>query len=90
MIQAMLQYIWPENDKSIRDRVKLAVSLLIGAKVLNVCVPFLFKYSIDYLNVGHTLNMETAPDTVATVATSLLLGCELSKILEHYILIILP
>ncbi|CAH1105037.1 unnamed protein product [Psylliodes chrysocephalus] len=79
MIQAMLQYIWPENDKSIRDRVKLAVSLLIGAKVLNVCVPFLFKYSIDYLNVGHTLNMETAPETVATVATSLLLGYGIAR-----------
>lgn len=76
MVQAMLRYIWPKDDQKIRDRVKLALSLLIGAKVLNVTVPFIFKYSVDYLNAGSTLNMETAPETVLTVATSLLLGCK--------------
>lgn len=76
MIQAMLQYIWPKDDKSIRDRVKLAVFLLIGAKVLNVTVPFIFKYAVDYLNAGAVLNMDTAPQTAATIATSLLLGCK--------------
>lgn len=75
MISAMLQYIWPKDDKRVRDRVKLAVSLLIGAKVLNVCVPFIFKYSVDYLNVAGHLNVDTAASTVTTVATSLLLGC---------------
>lgn len=76
MLQAMLQYIWPKDDQAIRNRVKVALSLLIGAKLLNVSVPFVFKYAVDYLNVGSTLNMETAPDTVLTVATSLLLGCK--------------
>lgn len=75
MIQAMLQYIWPHDNKAIRDRVTLALSLLVGAKVLNVSVPFIFKYAVDYLNVGNTLNMDTAPETVGTVATSILLGC---------------
>lgn len=75
MIVAMLQYIWPKEDKAVRDRVKLAVGLLIGAKVLNVAVPFLFKYSVDYLNVGGQLNVETAASTASTVAISLLLGC---------------
>lgn len=77
MIQAMLKYIWPKDDKAVRDRVKLALLLLVGAKLTNVTVPFIFKYSVDYLNVGGTLNMETAPATVATVASSLLLGCKL-------------
>lgn len=76
MIQAMLKYIWPKDDTAVRDRVKLAVLLLVGAKLMNVTVPFIFKYSVDYLNVGGTLNMETAPATVATVASSLLLGCK--------------
>lgn len=46
--------------------------------MINVCVPFIFKYSIDYLNLhtGSVLNMDTAPETVATVATSILLGCK--------------
>lgn len=42
---------------------------------MNVTVPFIFKYSVDYLNAGAALNMDTAPQTVATVAISLLLGC---------------
>ncbi|KAJ8939014.1 hypothetical protein NQ314_011267 [Rhamnusium bicolor] len=79
MIQAMLQYIWPKEDKMIRDRVKLAVSLLMGAKVLNVTVPFIFKYAVDYLNAGGALNLETAPQTAATIATSLLLGYGIAR-----------
>ncbi|XP_050309511.1 iron-sulfur clusters transporter ABCB7, mitochondrial-like [Anthonomus grandis grandis] len=81
MIKGMWQYIWPADNKDIRDRVKLAVSLLIGAKLMNVCVPFIFKYAIDYLNVqaGSVLTMETAPETVGTVATSLLLGYGIAR-----------
>lgn len=75
MIKAMLLYIWPKDDAAIRNRVTLAVSLLVGAKIMNVTVPFIFKYAVDYLNVDHTLNMNSAPTTVLTVATSLLLGC---------------
>lgn len=76
MIQGMLQYIWPQDDKAIRDRVTLAVGLLISSKLMNVAVPFVFKYSIDYLNAANTINMDSAPATVATVGTSLLLGCK--------------
>lgn len=87
MIQAMLRYIWPKDDKSVRDRVKLALSLLVGAKLLNVTVPFIFKYSVDYLNAGGTLNMNTAPETVATIATSLLLGCKLINLISKLYII---
>lgn len=63
--------------------MKIAVGLLVGAKVLNVLVPFIFKYAIDILN-AHTaamsgsamMDLTTAPATVATVATSLLVGCK--------------
>ncbi|KAL1491431.1 hypothetical protein ABEB36_012031 [Hypothenemus hampei] len=81
MLNAMLQYIWPRDNPQIRDRVKLAVSLLVGAKLMNVCVPFIFKYSVDYLNVhaGTVLNMDSAPETVVTVATSILLGYGIAR-----------
>ncbi|XP_043784144.1 iron-sulfur clusters transporter ABCB7, mitochondrial isoform X1 [Apis laboriosa] len=86
MIRAMLRYIWPEDDPEIRKRVKIAVGLLISAKALNVGVPFIFKYAIDILNdqymstTGTTiLNMETAPETVATVITSLLIGYGIAR-----------
>ncbi|KAJ8978512.1 hypothetical protein NQ317_002416 [Molorchus minor] len=74
MIQGMLQYIWPKDDKTIRDRVKLAVYLLVGAKVANITVPFIFKYAVDYLNAGAVLNMDTAPQTAASVLVTILIG----------------
>lgn len=82
MIAAMLKYIWPSDDPIIRNRVKTAVGLLIGAKMLNVCVPFIFKYSVDYLNAGQSLTMTTPQDTILTVVTSLLLGCKISIIVK--------
>lgn len=77
MIKAMLRYIWPADDKAVRERVSLALGLLVGAKLMNIAVPFTFKYAVDYLNAGATLSMGTAPETVITVATSILLGCKL-------------
>lgn len=55
----------------------ISLSLLGGAKVLNVCVPFLFKGAIDGLNV---LQMGTPVETTATVISSLLIGCKISLI----------
>ncbi|XP_018350170.1 PREDICTED: ATP-binding cassette sub-family B member 7, mitochondrial [Trachymyrmex septentrionalis] len=86
MLKAMLRYIWPEDDPEIRKRVKIAVGLLVGAKVLNVLVPFIFKYAIDILN-AHTsamsgsavMNLTSAPATVATVAMSLLVGYGIAR-----------
>ncbi|XP_031843782.1 ATP binding cassette subfamily B member 7 [Nomia melanderi] len=86
MVKAMLKYIWPEDDPDIRKRVKLALGLLIGAKVLNVGVPFIFKYAIDALNAqsvavsgNAVLSLGTAPETIATVATSLLIGYGIAR-----------
>lgn len=72
-----------QDDPEIRNRVKIAVGLLVSAKVLNVLVPFIFKYAVDILNT-HTaattgsavMSLTTAPATVATVASSLLIGCK--------------
>ncbi|XP_043255577.1 iron-sulfur clusters transporter ABCB7, mitochondrial isoform X2 [Colletes gigas] len=86
MITAMLRYIWPKDDPEIRKRVQMAVGLLVGAKVLNVCVPFIFKYAVDNLNAQSIalngtdiLNLGTAPETVGTVATSLLIGYGIAR-----------
>lgn len=76
MMKALAQYIWPQDNPEIRKRVVIALELLIGAKLLNVSVPFLFKYAVDYLNAGGTLNMESAPETLTTVSVALLLGCK--------------
>lgn len=50
----------------------ISLGLLGGAKVLNVCVPFLFKMGVDNLSV---LNMDTVPQAAASVTMAILLGC---------------
>ncbi|XP_011196097.1 iron-sulfur clusters transporter ABCB7, mitochondrial isoform X2 [Zeugodacus cucurbitae] len=74
MLRAMMAYIWPKEDALVRKRVVISLSLLVGSKMLTVCVPFLFKGAVDTLNTMNTLNMDTAPDTVLSVATAMLLG----------------
>lgn len=55
------------------DRVVISLSLLGGAKVLNVAVPFLFKGAIDSLNI---LTMGTPTETTFAVVSSMLIGCK--------------
>ena len=83
-----------QDDPDVRKRVKIAMGLLVGAKALNVSVPFLFKYAVDTLNTspdGAVLNVATASDTILTYSIALLLGCELAvyKLLgDHLFLLV--
>ena len=40
-------YLWPKGRVDLKRRVVLALIFLVGAKVLNVYVPFLLKLAID-------------------------------------------
>ncbi|KEZ43114.1 Iron-sulfur clusters transporter ATM1, mitochondrial [Scedosporium apiospermum] len=51
IMKEMSHYLWPKGNLDTKFRVALAVSLLIGAKVLNVQVPFYFKSIVDAMNV---------------------------------------
>lgn len=53
--------------------VLISLGLLAGSKVLNVSVPFLFKGAVDAFGA---LNMNSAPETVLALSTSLLIGCK--------------
>uniref|UniRef100_A0A8C5VJU4 Iron-sulfur clusters transporter ABCB7, mitochondrial n=1 Tax=Microcebus murinus TaxID=30608 RepID=A0A8C5VJU4_MICMU len=48
---------------------------------MNIVVPFMFKYAVDSLNQmsGNMLNLSDAPDTVATMATAVLIGYGVSR-----------
>ncbi|XP_015906708.1 iron-sulfur clusters transporter ABCB7, mitochondrial [Parasteatoda tepidariorum] len=76
IVKKMFNYIWPKDKPEIRRRVVLALGLLVGAKLLNIEVPFLFKYAVDYLNLhaGQGLNIDTPSSTIITVATAIILG----------------
>ncbi|KAF2402640.1 P-loop containing nucleoside triphosphate hydrolase protein [Trichodelitschia bisporula] len=51
IMKEMSRYLWPKDNLGTRFRVGLAVSLLVGAKVLNVQVPFYFKSIVDSMNI---------------------------------------
>ncbi|RHZ82635.1 hypothetical protein Glove_106g17 [Diversispora epigaea] len=75
IIKNLAGYIWPKDNLSIKIRVVLALSLLIGGKVLNVQVPFFFKQIVDSLNI----DVEQIGN-VWTVAGAIILGYGLSRI----------
>lgn len=77
VLKAMMVYIWPKDNDMIRKRVSLALGLLVGSKVLNVCVPFLFKSAVDNLNV---LSTNTLPETTLTLCTSIILGYGIARL----------
>ncbi|XP_059153917.1 iron-sulfur clusters transporter ABCB7, mitochondrial-like [Physella acuta] len=80
MVKAMLVYIWPKNNLAFRLRVIVALGLLVGAKVINVSVPFIFKQGVDYLNTpANWLGLEDPSKTIFTVAFAIMLGYGLAR-----------
>ncbi|KAK8206895.1 Iron-sulfur clusters transporter atm1, mitochondrial [Zalaria obscura] len=51
IIKDMAKYLWPKDDMGTRFRVGLSVAFLVGAKLLNVQVPFYFKSIVDDMNI---------------------------------------
>lgn len=51
ILKNLIQYIWPKGNTKVKVRVLVALALLIGAKILNVQVPFFFKETVDKMNV---------------------------------------
>lgn len=81
----MLTHIWPRDEPQIRNRVKAAMGLLIGAKLANVSVPFLFKYAVDELNTGLATNevvldLTNSTEALIAASTSIILGYGIARI----------
>ncbi|XP_068225783.1 iron-sulfur clusters transporter ABCB7, mitochondrial, partial [Palaemon carinicauda] len=82
MISALASYVWPKGNPAVKGRVITALGLLIGAKLLNVQVPFIFKDAINYLNehTGEALSMADPVSTVTTTAISMMIGYGMARI----------
>lgn len=74
ILKHLLKYMWPKNNPNAKFRVTLALSLLLGAKVLNVYVPFFFKDIVDAMNV----DLSTV-QTPAAIFTGLVLSYGLAR-----------
>ncbi|XP_059488088.1 iron-sulfur clusters transporter ABCB7, mitochondrial [Neocloeon triangulifer] len=75
MLKGLFSYIWPKEDSSIKKRVVLSLGLLVSAKSIAVCVPFLFKCGLDTLNNNPpdvVLSLAGGADSMASVAATLL------------------
>lgn len=76
IMKEMAQYLWPKDSMGTRLRVSLSVALLVGAKVLNVQVPFYFKSIVDSMNV----DFAALGGTATTVAGSMIIAYGLTRI----------
>ncbi|KAE9615089.1 putative cadmium-transporting ATPase [Lupinus albus] len=50
ILRTLASYIWMKDNLEFRFRVIAALGFLVGAKVLNVQVPFMFKLAVDWLS----------------------------------------
>ncbi|KAK0649258.1 P-loop containing nucleoside triphosphate hydrolase protein [Cercophora newfieldiana] len=76
IMKNMSKYLWPKDSFGDKMRVVLAVGLLVGAKVLNVQVPFYFREIVDSLNI----DFATTGGTVGTVAGAMILAYGAARI----------
>ncbi|KAH6984607.1 transporter ATM1 [Ilyonectria sp. MPI-CAGE-AT-0026] len=70
IMKEMSRYLWPKDSLDTKLRVGLAVFLLVGAKVLNVQVPFYFKSIVDSMNI----DIAAVGGTATTVAGAMILA----------------
>lgn len=73
VVQTMISHVWPKDQPALKLRVVAAFGLLIGSKVVNVQVPFLFKYLVDHLNNSPVV-IADAETAMVSLATALVLG----------------
>ncbi|CAN8105468.1 unnamed protein product [Discula destructiva] len=76
IIKEMSHYLWPKDSFGTKARVSLAVALLIGAKVLNVQVPFYFKSIVDSMNI----DIGATGGTALTVAGTMIFAYGATRI----------
>ena len=76
ILKQMMTYVWPKDRPDIKKRVVVSMGLLVTAKLVNVEVPFIFKYTVDFLNAntGNMLAFSDPSSTIMTTALALCLG----------------
>ncbi|CAL9748665.1 unnamed protein product [Musa acuminata subsp. burmannicoides] len=69
ILRTLAKYLWLKDNYEFRLRVLLSLGLLVGAKVINVQVPFLFKLAVDWLSVaaGSVNSLASFTETNATL-----------------------
>jgi len=77
LLTAIWKNISKEGDTQFRRRVGAALGLLVASKLLNIQVPFLFKYTID------ALNLDPSGATPASLSLGLLVATPATLIVGY-------
>ncbi|VDO80391.1 unnamed protein product [Heligmosomoides polygyrus] len=79
----MLKFVWPKGNRAIKTRVLVALCLLVGAKLANVSVPFLYR---DIVNVYNDkapaflqLTIDSVPNAILTVGVCIIIAYGLAR-----------
>ncbi|KAL8241503.1 hypothetical protein R6Q59_014857 [Mikania micrantha] len=83
ILMTLAKYLWMKDNLEFRLRVIAALGFLVGAKVMNVQVPFLFKLAIDWLTVA-TGNPSSISEFAATNSTALAVFVSPAAVLVGY------
>ncbi|KAG7541125.1 AAA+ ATPase domain [Arabidopsis thaliana x Arabidopsis arenosa] len=81
ILRTISSYLWMKDNPELRFRVIAALACLVGAKFLNVQVPFLFKLAIDLLSSSSSTIADSNPYLLAAFATpsSVLIGYGIAR-----------
>lgn len=76
IMREMVRYLWPKGEFGTKLRVSTALAFLVGAKILNVNVPFYFKSIVDSMNI----DFMAVGGTAWTVAGSMIIAYGVTRI----------
>ena len=87
ILKKLSSYLWPKNDEpnamQIKSRIGGALLLLLGSKLINIQVPFIFKDIIDTCGTFETSSSTVAGamamDPYVAVPLSVVLGYGLAR-----------
>uniref|UniRef100_A0A1J3F8E6 ABC transporter B family member 23, mitochondrial n=1 Tax=Noccaea caerulescens TaxID=107243 RepID=A0A1J3F8E6_NOCCA len=81
ILRTIFSFLWMRDNPELRFRVITALACLVGAKFLNVQVPFLFKLAIDSLSSSSSSIASSNPYLLAAFATpsSVLIGYGIAR-----------
>ncbi|KAL8215136.1 hypothetical protein R6Q57_004585 [Mikania cordata] len=83
ILGTLAKYLWMKDNMEFRFRVLTAMGFLVGAKVMNVQVPFLFKLAVDWLTTA-TGNPSSLSEFAAANSTALAVFTSPAAVLIGY------
>ncbi len=73
-LKSLIPYLWPRDSFGLRARVVLALALLLAGKLVNICVPLLYKQAVDALAPGNA---------VVAVPVALIIAYGLARVMSQ-------